>query len=183
MTSDEGHWKSVVEGEQDEDWPLPTWIEGDSLAPYRPCEESTVDHFVKSAGVTKDDVVYDLGCGDGRVVIGAAKRTGCRGVGVELEEDVALLAKQNTETAGVSELVQIRQQDLEVDSVWEQMQADGTIFFAFLLPEGLEKIESRLWDLVQQGKTLALLVWGLPNHTATSETAAPGGHSIYFYRQ
>eukprot|EP00004_Rigifila_ramosa_P002678 TRINITY_DN12760_c0_g1_i1.p2 TRINITY_DN12760_c0_g1~~TRINITY_DN12760_c0_g1_i1.p2 ORF type:complete len:114 (+),score=27.71 TRINITY_DN12760_c0_g1_i1:3-344(+) len=79
----------------DDDNPLPTWLEGDSLAPFRTCKETTAAAALQLAKVTADDVVFDLGCGDARVLTEAARPPfGARGVGVEIEEDVAALAQQ-----------------------------------------------------------------------------------------
>jgi cyclopropane fatty-acyl-phospholipid synthase-like methyltransferase len=67
--------------DEDADWPLPRWVEGDSLAPFQSCQPETVEAILRLAKVTKDDVLYDLGCGDGRVCIGASKQYGAKAVG------------------------------------------------------------------------------------------------------
>jgi len=70
-----------VPQDEDEDWPLPTWIEGDSLAPFQTCQAETAADILQLARVNSADVVYDLGCGDARICIAAAKLFGAKAVG------------------------------------------------------------------------------------------------------
>lgn len=79
--------------------------------PYVPTPPSVVNAMLDLAKVKKGDLVYDLGCGDGRIVIEAAKR-GARGVGIDIDPDRIAEARRNAAEAGVSDRVQFRQQDL-----------------------------------------------------------------------
>jgi precorrin-6B methylase 2 len=79
---------------------------------YIPTPEDVVDRMLRLAAVTKDDVVYDLGCGDGRIVIAAARKYGCRAVGVDIDPLRVKAAKENVRKFGLEKLVTIRQQDL-----------------------------------------------------------------------
>src|ERR1043166_1236050 len=80
---------------------------------YVPTPEEVVDAMCKLAKVTKDDVVYDLGCGDGRIVITAGKEFKAkRGVGVDIDEKLVKLSTKNAEKEKVSDLVTFRQQDV-----------------------------------------------------------------------
>jgi SAM-dependent methyltransferase len=89
-----------------------------------------VDKMLEVATVTRDDVVYDLGCGDGRVVVTAAKRYGARGVGVEIHPQRVMEARQNARNAGVEHLVRIEQGDIfEVDL------SGATVIAVYLFPE------------------------------------------------
>jgi hypothetical protein len=84
--------------------------------PFYPSPIEVVDRMLELAAVTGDDVVYDLGCGDGRMVIQAAKRFGARGVGVDIDADLIARAKANARAAGVDHLVTfIRQDALTLD--------------------------------------------------------------------
>lgn len=89
-----------------------------------------VDKMLEMAEVTKDDVVYDLGCGDGRIVIAAAKKYGCRAVGVELRPEVVEQARRNAADAGVADLVEIRQADILTTDF-----SDATVVAIYLLPD------------------------------------------------
>jgi SAM-dependent methyltransferase len=79
---------------------------------YVPTSQPIVDAMLKLAKVTKDDTVYDLGCGDGRIVITAAKEFGASGVGIEIDAELVRRAKENARRAGVADKVQFLKADL-----------------------------------------------------------------------
>lgn len=81
-------------------------------APYVPSPLSTVDEMLRLAEVGLRDVVYDLGAGDGRMVIAAASKFGARGVGVELDGELVALARERAARAGVAGRVRFVQQDM-----------------------------------------------------------------------
>ena len=89
-----------------------------------------VERMLEMAQVTKDDVVYDLGCGDGRIVVAAAKKYGCRAVGVELRQEAVEDARRNVTEAGVEDLVEIRQADILTTDF-----SDATVVAMYLLPD------------------------------------------------
>jgi SAM-dependent methyltransferase len=86
--------------------------EDPSLAPYVASPEAVVEIMLRMAEVGPQDVVYDLGSGDGRIVIMAAKQFGAKGVGFELDGDLIRRAQENARRAGVAHLVEFRQQDV-----------------------------------------------------------------------
>lgn len=89
---------------------------GDDLAPYVPTPQDVVDRMLTLAGVTANDVVYDLGCGDGRIVVTAARKFGARGVGVDIDPERIRESQANAKAAGVEQLVEFRLQSaLDVD--------------------------------------------------------------------
>ena len=79
---------------------------------FIPTPHDIVERMLKLAEVGPDDVVYDLGCGDGRVVIAAAKRHGCRAVGCDIDPRRVEEARAAVQGSGLEELVEIRQEDL-----------------------------------------------------------------------
>jgi SAM-dependent methyltransferase len=79
--------------------------------PYVPSPAPLVAKMLELASVTKEDLVYDMGCGDGRILIMAAKKYGARGVGVDLDPVRIAEAKKNAEAEGVSHLVEFRAED------------------------------------------------------------------------
>jgi SAM-dependent methyltransferase len=97
---------------------------------YATTPPDAVEKMLALAAVTKDDVVYDLGCGDGRIVIAAAKVYGCRAVGVELQPHLVELARRNAADAGVGHLVEIRHGD-----IFEADFRDATVVAIYLLPD------------------------------------------------
>lgn len=80
--------------------------------PYEPTTPEIVAGMIELGKVTKKDVVFDLGCGDGRIVIEAARRLGARGVGIDIDPERIAEAKENARRAGVRDLVTFRTQDL-----------------------------------------------------------------------
>jgi SAM-dependent methyltransferase len=82
-----------------------------SLAPYVPTPQDVVDRMLAFAQITKADTIYDLGCGDGRIVITAAKKYGAHGVGVDIDPQRIAEANANAKAAGVDNLVKFMLQD------------------------------------------------------------------------
>jgi precorrin-6B methylase 2 len=80
--------------------------------PFVPTTEEAVQAMLKLADVKKTDVVYDLGCGDGRIVIAAAKNYGARGVGIDIDPQRVREANENARKAGVQNLVRFEENDL-----------------------------------------------------------------------
>jgi SAM-dependent methyltransferase len=83
-----------------------------TLAPYIPTPQDVVNRMLEVAQVTDKDTVFDLGCGDGRVVITAAKKYGARGVGIDIDKDRISESKRNARDAGVASLVRFEQGDI-----------------------------------------------------------------------
>jgi hypothetical protein len=79
---------------------------------FVPTPQDVVEKMLELAGVTKGDVVADLGCGDGRIVVTAAKKYGCRAVGYDLDKECVRLSLENVRGAGVGGLVRIERDDL-----------------------------------------------------------------------
>ncbi len=98
-------------------------------APYVPSPRATVDEMLRIAGVGPDDVVYDLGSGDGRVVIAAAQKFGARAVGVEINAELVARSRRNAERAGVSARVRFLEQDLFATDLGE-----ATVVALYLSP-------------------------------------------------
>ena len=98
------------------------------LAPYVPTPQEVVDRMLRLAQVGKGDVVYDLGCGDGRIPITAAKRFGARGVGVDIDPQRIAEANANAKKEGVTERVSFRLQDALTTDL-----SDATVVTLYLL--------------------------------------------------
>jgi precorrin-6B methylase 2 len=96
--------------------------------PYVPTTDEAVQAMLKLADVKKTDVVYDLGCGDGRIVIAAAKTFGARAVGIDIDPVRIREAKANAEKAGVVPLVRFEENDLFKSDIHE-----ATVVTLFLL--------------------------------------------------
>ena len=92
--------------------------------PYVPTTERAVEEMLKLANVTKSDAVYDLGCGDGRIVITAAKKYGAHGVGIDINPERIKEARANAKKAGVEDLVRFEENDLFVASRDQELLMD-----------------------------------------------------------
>jgi cyclopropane fatty-acyl-phospholipid synthase-like methyltransferase len=97
--------------------------------PYVPTENEVVDAMLKLAGVKSTDVVYDLGCGDGRIVVRAARNLGARGVGIDINPDRIREAQANAKRNSVENLVRFEEKDLFDADIHE-----ATVVTLYLLP-------------------------------------------------
>lgn len=104
-------------------------------APFITSPDRVVDEMVKLAALTKEDLVYDLGCGDGRIVITAAMQSGCRGVGYDIDPKLVEQATQNAKDHGVGERVSIVEQD-----VFTVDLSKADVCMMYLLPWMMEKL-------------------------------------------
>jgi len=97
---------------------------------YVPTPHEVVDRMLELAEVKKDDVVYDLGCGDGRIVVAAAKKYGCKAVGFDIDPERVKEAIANVKAAGVEHLVTIKQADIFTLDL-----SDASVITLYLLPD------------------------------------------------
>lgn len=100
--------------------------------PFVPTPPGVVDAMLRLANVGKDDVVYDLGCGDGRIVISAARDFGASGVGIDIDPSLIEESNEDAEEAGVSDRVLFIVDDIFKDSVDLR---EATVVALYLLPE------------------------------------------------
>ncbi len=107
--------------------------------PYEPSEMSVVRAMLRLAKVGKDDVVYDLGCGDGRIAITAAREFGARGVCVDIDPKRTAAAAENVNKAAVGGRVEIRTEDLFQTEI-----VGASVVTLFLWPEVNMKLRPRL---------------------------------------
>jgi tRNA A58 N-methylase Trm61 len=114
--------------------------------PYEPTHEKVVAEMLKLAKVGKNDILYDLGSGDGRIVIAAAKEFGARGVGVEIDPVRIREARENAVKAGVADKVKFLQQDL-----FETDIREATVVTLYLLPEINRRLRPKLLSDLKPG--------------------------------
>jgi SAM-dependent methyltransferase len=114
--------------------------------PYVPTENTVVDGMLKLAGVKSTDVVYDLGCGDGRIVVRAAKNYGARGVGVDINPVRVQEARENAKRNGVENLVRFEEGDL-----FDADIHDATVVTLYLLPNVNVRLRPKLLKDLKPG--------------------------------
>jgi cyclopropane fatty-acyl-phospholipid synthase-like methyltransferase len=107
---------------------LPVWTDGE--VPFVPTPPEVVDRMLEMAQVKSGDVVYDLGSGDGRIIIRAAKRYGVKGVGIEIDAELVQKAKDNAFKEKVDHLVEFRAQDALTVNV-----SPANVVTLYMLPE------------------------------------------------
>ena len=123
--------------------------------PYVPTTEAAVQEMLKLAEVKKSDIVYDLGCGDGRIVIAAAKNFGARGVGIDINPVRISEAKENAKAAGVENLVRFEENDLFLADIRE-----ASVVTLFLLPQINLKLRPKLLQDLKIRRSPRVRVFG-----------------------
>lgn len=113
---------------------------------WEPSSEEVVTAMLKLAKVTKNDVVYDLGCGDGRIVIAAAKQFGARGVGIDIDPKRIEESIENARKAGVTDRVKFIEEDLFEADIHE-----ATVVTLFLWPSVNLKLRPKLLKELKPG--------------------------------
>jgi protein-L-isoaspartate O-methyltransferase len=123
---------------------------------YVPTPQSVVDAMLELAAVKPDDVVYDLGSGDGRIVITAAKKYGARGVGIEIDSALVEKATENAAAAGVSDRVRFLTQDLFKADI-----SEATVVTLYLLQSINERLRPKLVRELKPGTRVVSHVFNM----------------------
>jgi predicted O-methyltransferase YrrM len=113
---------------------------------YLPTPQRVVDVMLLMAEVKKDDLLYDLGSGDGRLVVTAAKTYGARGIGIEIDPALLAIARRNAARAKVEDKVEFRQQDLFTSDF-----KDATVITLYLLDELNRRLRPQIFAQVRPG--------------------------------
>lgn len=159
---------------------------------YVPTPHEIVDRMLDVARVRPGDVVYDLGCGDGRMVIAAAKKFGTRGFGVDLDPRRIREARANANAAGVEDLVKF-----EVGDMFKTDISEATVVMLYLLPELNRRLRPKLFAELEPGArvvshdfdmgkewppeeyiklgTSGIYLWTIPERDVTSEERGQDG--------
>ena len=143
--------------------------------PFDPSPHHVVEQMLKLADVRKSDVVYDLGCGDGRIVIAAAQQFGARGVGIDIDPQRIRESQENARAAGVSDRVTFRNEDL-----FEAGISDATVVTLFLWPEVNLKLRPKLLKDLKPGTRVVSYYWDMGDWVPEKEIEIDG-HSIYLW--
>ena len=145
---------------------------------YLPTDDETIDGMLKLARVTKNDVVYDLGCGDGRIVIAAVKQFGARGVGIDIDPARITEANENARKAGVQSRVRFMQGDIFDPAVPIK---DATVVMLFLLPELNVRLRPRLQTELRSGTRVVSNSFDMGPEWPPDEVRQAGTHAIYLW--
>jgi SAM-dependent methyltransferase len=149
-------------------------LESKKIVPFVPTPQEVVDKMIELAGVKKGDVVYDLGSGDGRIVITAAKK-GARAVGFDVDGDLVKESRENIRKAGVQELAEIRQQDiLTVDL------SGASVVTMYLLPDVNLKLRPNVLSQMKPGSRVVSHAFDMGDWKP-DKSERVNGRTIYFW--
>jgi SAM-dependent methyltransferase len=142
---------------------------------YLPTPQKVVEAMLRLAGVTRNDVVYDLGSGDGRIPISAAHAYGARAVGIELDGRMIARARCNARDAGMERLVEFRQEDL-----FRTDLRDATVVTLFLFPQMVQQLGPKLRAELRPGTRIVSHRFGIGNWPA-DRTIEVDGHAVLLW--
>lgn len=154
------------------------------LAPFVASPMAVVEKMLEMAGVTSEDIVYDIGCGDGRIVILAARKYGAKGVGIDIDPQRIQEARAYALKAGVENLVEFRLQDAMKADI-----SDATVVTLYLLPESNALLRPLLEKQLKPGTRVVSHNYSIPGWTLKEtgyETVRTGDgevHTIFLYRK
>ena len=139
--------------------------------PYDPTPHPVVTEMLKLARVGAGDVVYDLGCGDGRIVIEAVKQFGARGVCVDIDPQRVAESRANAQRSGVAGRIAFLNQDL-----FETDIGDATVVTLFLWPSMNLKLRPKLWRELKPGTRVVSYVHSMSDWPAQETRNVMGAH-------
>jgi SAM-dependent methyltransferase len=145
--------------------------------PYVPTPPAVVRRMLVMANVTRRDTVYDLGCGDGRIVIAAARERGARGVGIDIDPlriDEARLAARK---ADVQDRVRF-----EVADLFESDFSPASVVTLYLLPSVNLRLRPQLWRQLAVGTRVVSHAFDMGEDWPPDETVEEANRTVYFWR-
>jgi ribosomal protein L11 methylase PrmA len=142
---------------------------------FVPTPEAVVEAMLQVAGVTKDDVVYDLGCGDGRIPVTAAKKYGARGVCFDIDPERIKEANENVAKNEVQRLVKVVHADL-----FEQDLSGASVITLYLLPSLNVKLMPKLMKELKPGTRIVSHAFDMGSWKPEKELDVDG-RKVYFW--
>ncbi len=145
---------------------------------FVPTPQEVVEAMLKVAQVGPNDVVYDLGCGDGRIVITAVKEYGARGVGIDIDPQRIKEATENAERQGVTlgDRLEIRNADL-----FEADLSPASVVALYLLPSLNLKLRPKLWKELKVGSRVVSHAFDMGDDWPADQTLHVDGRTVYYW--
>jgi tRNA G37 N-methylase Trm5 len=162
--------------------PVPATAQAQAAAPpkldvpYVPTPPEVVERMLDLAKVNKGDTLFDLGCGDGRIVVTAAKERGAKGTGIDINPQRIAEAKENARIAGVEDRVNFRVGDLFTSNF-----ADATVVTLYLLPDVNRKLRPQLWKQLKVGTRVVSHDFDMGPEWPPQKTEKIGNKTLYFW--
>ena len=144
--------------------------------PYVPTPQEVVDKMLDLAKVVKNDTLFDLGCGDGRIVVTAAKVRGARGTGIDIDPERIAEAKENAKKAGVTDRAQFRVGDL-----FKTDFSTATVVTLYLLPTINARLRPQLWKQLKVGTRVVSHAFDMGSEWPAEKTVEVDGRTIYYW--
>ena len=144
--------------------------------PYVPTPQEVVERMLQMAKVGKTDVLFDLGCGDGRIVVTAAKSHGARGTGIDIDPERISEARKNAEQAGVT-----RQVDFKVADLFETDVSPASVVTLYLLPNINTRLRPQLWKQLKVGSRVVSHAFDMGPEWPPEKTESVEGRTIYYW--
>jgi cyclopropane fatty-acyl-phospholipid synthase-like methyltransferase len=142
---------------------------------FVPTPQEVVDAMLEVAKVTKSDVVYDLGSGDGRIPVTAAKKYGARGVGIDIDPQRIKEANANAQSAGVTDKVKFLNQDLFTTDI-----SEATVVTLYLLPSLNVKLMPKLKAELKPGTRIVSHAFDMGDWKP-EQTLNVNGRTVYYW--
>ena len=142
---------------------------------FVPTPQDVVEDMLRLANVRKGDVLYDLGSGDGRIAITAAKKYGVKATGIDIDPERIREATENAKKAGVTNLVQFRQENLFTADF-----KDATVITLYLLPDLNVKLRPKLWNELKPGTRIISHQFEMGSWKPEKKLES-NGRTIYFW--
>jgi 2-polyprenyl-3-methyl-5-hydroxy-6-metoxy-1,4-benzoquinol methylase len=142
---------------------------------FVPTPQEVVDEMLRLANVRKGDVLYDLGSGDGRIPITAARKYGVRGVGIDIDPARIAEANANAKRQGVTDMVKFRNEDL-----FKADFREATVVTLYLLPDLNEKLRPKLWAELKPGTRIVSHQFEM-GKWKPEKVVEMNGRTIYFW--
>ena len=150
------------------------------IVPYVPTPPEVVERMLELAQVKKGDVLYDLGSGDGRIVVIAAKKYGVRAIGFEIDPERIKESTENIRKAGVGHLAEIRQQDIRTVDL-----SPASVLTMYLLPEVNLMIRPNIWKQMKPGSRVVSHDFDMgewkPLKTENMKDSSNWDHTLYLW--
>lgn len=144
--------------------------------PYVPTPQEVVDRMLALARVEKSDYLIDLGCGDGRIVVSAAREYGAQGLGIDLNPERIAEARANAKKAGV-----VTRVDFRVANLFETDLSRASVVTLYLLPDVNVKLRPKLWRQLKVGSRVVSHAFDMGPEWPPERTEDVDGRTIYMW--
>lgn len=149
------------------------WPPDSPWSPWWRTNGEIAQAIVKLAKITKDDIIYDLGCGDGTALITAAQLKGARGIGIEIDPSRVLIARLRVLLHRLNATITIKRNDLFKEDI-----SEATVIIVYLIPKALNELQAKFKKELKPGTRIVSYVYAIDY---LSEIASDPQHQIMVY--